>query len=353
MKILDNQMTWLSWARLLPTVAPVVFLLAAHPVMAGDKDDDGVPNKYDLCPADPEDMDDFEDNDGCPDVDDDKDGVCDASVMEKGLSAKYASVCKGSDKCQRVAEDRDGFEDEDGCPDVDNDKDGIPDTKDKCPNEAEDFDGFEDNDGCPDVDNDKDGVCDVWVMEKGLGAKYASACQGTDKCPTAAEDKDGFEDEDGCPDLDNDKDGIPDTKDKCPNEAENINGVEDEDGCVDHTNPALEKVMTFPLVGFRSSIAELTLESQPPLDQFAKQLVEYSDKKIELRLFTWYKGKKKEEYVGLLKERSKAVVDYLVSKGVKPEQIQEVDYSVANLEAFKGTENDFNQEKPMEARLLE
>ena len=47
-------------------------------------------------------------------------------------------------------EDFDGFEDEDGCPDPDNDKDGIPDVVDKCPNEPETVNGVDDEDGCPD-----------------------------------------------------------------------------------------------------------------------------------------------------------------------------------------------------------
>ena len=42
-------------------------------------------------------------------------------------------------------EDKDGFEDADGCPDPDNDKDGVLDAADKCPNEP----GPPDNDGCP------------------------------------------------------------------------------------------------------------------------------------------------------------------------------------------------------------
>src|SRR4051812_49341368 len=50
----------------------------------------------------------------------------------------------------RQAEDKDGFEDEDGCPDPDNDKDHIPDALDKCPNDPETYNGFEDDDGCPD-----------------------------------------------------------------------------------------------------------------------------------------------------------------------------------------------------------
>ncbi|HTJ46737.1 MAG TPA: thrombospondin type 3 repeat-containing protein, partial [Kofleriaceae bacterium] len=54
------------------------------------------------------------------------------------------------DQCPRDPEDRDGFADEDGCPELDNDQDRIPDLEDKCPNEAEDFDGWDDSDGCPD-----------------------------------------------------------------------------------------------------------------------------------------------------------------------------------------------------------
>src|SRR6185369_12088756 len=64
------------------------------------------------------------------------------------------------DKCPTEPEDKDGFEDEDGCPDLDNDKDTIPDLKDKCPLEPEDKDGYEDEDGCPDPDNDTDGIAD-------------------------------------------------------------------------------------------------------------------------------------------------------------------------------------------------
>ncbi len=331
--------------------AVLVWIAAYVPVRAGDRDDDGIPNKYDLCPNDPEDMDGFEDTDGCPDVDNDKDGICDPWVAEKGQSEKYAAVCKGSDKCPDVAEDRDGYQDEDGCPDPDNDKDGIPDLKDRCPNDPEDMDGFEDNDGCPDPDNDKDGICDPWVMEKGMGTKYAAVCKGSDNCVSAPEDKDGFEDDDGCPDPDNDKDGFPDIKDKCPNQPENMNGVEDEDGCPDKTQPVLQKVQVYPLVRFRTSTTEMTVEAESALEQFAKQLVEYPDSIVEIRLFTWYKGRKKDDYLKLLKDRSKAVVDFLVGKGVKPSQLKEVDYTLENMEAWKGSERDFNQEAPMEVHL--
>jgi outer membrane protein OmpA-like peptidoglycan-associated protein len=110
----------------------------------GDMDGDGIPDNVDQCPRVPEDLDGYQDADGCPDDDNDGDGITDKL-----------------DKCPNDPEDRDGFEDADGCPDPDNDKDGIPDSIDKCPNEPEDKDGFQDEDGCPDPDNDKDGVPDV------------------------------------------------------------------------------------------------------------------------------------------------------------------------------------------------
>jgi OmpA-OmpF porin, OOP family len=109
----------------------------------GDRDGDGIKDNVDKCPDDPEDKDGFEDEDGCPDLDNDKDGIPDKT-----------------DKCPNDPEDKDGFQDEDGCPDPDNDGDGILDKVDQCPNDAEDKDGFQDEDGCPDPDNDKDGFLD-------------------------------------------------------------------------------------------------------------------------------------------------------------------------------------------------
>ena len=83
----------------------------------------------------PEDWDGFEDEDGCPDLDNDRDGVPDAQ-----------------DKCPLEPEDHDQFQDEDGCPDPDNDQDGIKDAEDACPNEPEVFNNYADHDGCPDAD---------------------------------------------------------------------------------------------------------------------------------------------------------------------------------------------------------
>jgi outer membrane protein OmpA-like peptidoglycan-associated protein len=43
-----------------------------------------------------------------------------------------------------------GSKDNDGCPDVDSDGDGIVDRSDQCPFDAEVFNGVDDEDGCPD-----------------------------------------------------------------------------------------------------------------------------------------------------------------------------------------------------------
>jgi flagellar motor protein MotB len=132
----------------------------------GDRDKDGIPDIADACAEEAEDRDGFQDDDGCPDLDNDSDGIADAN-----------------DACVDEPEDRDGFQDDDGCPEGDNDADGIPDARDRCPDQKEDGDGFQDDDGCPDDDNDGDGFADL-----------------TDKCPNEPETVNGIEDDDGCPD---------------------------------------------------------------------------------------------------------------------------------------------------------
>ncbi len=59
-------------------------------------------------------------------------------------------VPDAKDRCPAEAEDVDGFEDDDGCPEADNDHDKIPDAADACPLEPEIYNGTQDADGCPD-----------------------------------------------------------------------------------------------------------------------------------------------------------------------------------------------------------
>jgi len=60
-------------------------------------------------------------------------------------------VIDAEDKCPDQSEDVDGFEDGDGCADSDNDGDDIADDNDSCPDEAENVDGWDDEDGCPEA----------------------------------------------------------------------------------------------------------------------------------------------------------------------------------------------------------
>lgn len=184
-----------------------------------DADGDGIPDIDDDCPQWPEDIDGFEDDDGCIDHDNDGDSIVDAD-----------------DQCDDLPEDRDGFQDDDGCPDIDNDNDGVPDEKDNCPRDPEDHDNYQDTDGCPDPDDDSDGIPDAFDMchrpdspgMQQIHERFAeSVGQHTQekqralwgKLKNSKEDVDGFEDEDGCPDYDHDGDGIPEWDDKCPEVA--------------------------------------------------------------------------------------------------------------------------------------
>jgi outer membrane protein OmpA-like peptidoglycan-associated protein len=134
-----------------------------HVKSVPDTDGDGLRDDVDTCPEEPEDFDEFEDNDGCPDLDNDQDGIPDAE-----------------DKCVMDPEDKDGWQDEDGCPESDDDLDGdgILNKDDQCVNDPEDKDGFQDEDGCPDLDNDNDNIADK-----------------DDKCPDTA----GVPQKQGCP----------------------------------------------------------------------------------------------------------------------------------------------------------
>jgi OOP family OmpA-OmpF porin len=143
---------------------------APKPVVAaapapGDTDGDGITDDVDQCKGVPEDLDSFQDEDGCPDLDNDGDGIVD-----------------GSDQCPLEPEDKDELDDDDGCPEEDRDGDRIADPKDKCPDQPEDRDGFQDEDGCPDCDNDGDGVLEC--------------PQAVDQCPNKAANT-----PDGCPEY--------------------------------------------------------------------------------------------------------------------------------------------------------
>jgi len=220
-----------------------------------DSDGDGIIDRLDKCPNQAEDIDSFEDEDGCPDYDNDQDGIPDVQ-----------------DQCPNLAEDKDGFQDDDGCPDLDNDNDGISDSQDKCPNQAEDLDNFEDNDGCPDLDNDGDGIADTM-----------------DKCPNEPETVNGYQDEDGCPDT-------PPVVEK----------------------PVIEmgKSLIFPGVTFQSGKALLTEEAMQTLQTVYQMLRDNPTVRIEIRGYTDNYGSAAKN-LDLSQKRAAAVKQFLVGKGIE------------------------------------
>ncbi len=214
-----------------------------------DSDDDGdsVPDTLDACPLATEDLDGFEDGDGCPDADNDGDGVCDA-----GLSAVS---CSGSDSgqtafyppghdhtpstidCRNMAEDYDAFKDSDGCPEPDNDNDTFPDLADDCPG----TDAVTGPDGALGVGADLNhngrnvNPTETWPT-------YSS--DGNDDVRYTFEDFDTVLDNDGCHDSpgdDLDQDGFTD-------EAEALFiGTDPADACGTDGWPADLSSITFPI----------------------------------------------------------------------------------------------------------
>ncbi len=118
----------------------------------GDRDGDGILDEVDQCPERAEDIDGVDDRDGCPEFPAGYDGNAPTNepLIDVFGDADGDGIDDGRDNCPQEAEDKDQFEDTDGCPELDNDHDGILDADDKCPNEPETYNNVADDDGCPD-----------------------------------------------------------------------------------------------------------------------------------------------------------------------------------------------------------
>jgi len=254
-----------------------------------DPDKDGISGKADRCPYEAEDVDGFEDTDGCPDPDNDMDNIPDHL-----------------DKCPNSAEDMDGFEDSDGCPELDNDQDSVADSTDKCPDKPEDMDGFEDSDGCPDWDNDQDNIPD-----------------SLDSCINSPEDRDSIMDNDGCPEVDADGDGIADTVDQCPTDAEIFNFINDTDGCPDSVQvfspeqkTSLDSAMTKVEFDFRGNLTQKSIEY---LDSIALLLKSTSEQHY---LVCWCDSTLPDS---IANSRAAKISEVLVEKGLEQNRLHTPD----------------------------
>ena len=232
-----------------------------------DNDNDGILNNQDECPN----IFGLANLNGCPDKD--GDGIIDSK-----------------DNCPDNAGTLNG------CPDTD--KDGVSDLYDKCPQ----IPGDKTNKGCPLKDTDKDGIPD----------KH-------DKCPKQK----GTNVDNGCPLKDTDKDGIPDKYDKCPQQK----GTNVDNGCPkpnnQNTTTALKNLSKF--IFFEYSKAEINKNNKVNLDKIAG-LIKQSNFKGFLISGHTDNTATDEVNLKLSIARAKAVRDYLISKGVKPERLKEIGY---------------------------
>ena len=319
-------------AGILPGVgAPdyrMVFGLTVAPTFdpnARDTDKDGVVDGMDRCVRDPEDLDGFQDEDGCPEADNDADGIPD-----------------GQDQCPNDPEDDDDWMDNDGCPDNDNDKDSILDVADRCPTDPETPNGYLDEDGCPDEepvdDTDGDGYRD-----------------DVDRCPYDAEDFDQFQDEDGCPELYNDTDGIPDTQDNCVNVREVFNGIDDEDGCPDEGRVVIEQnnIRILEKIYFDFGKATIQARSNELLDEIAATISSHPElKRIRVEGHTDSVGDELKN-LRLSQARAEAVVSALIARGVPQDRLLAVGFGEQQPIADNETEDGRQQNRRVEFIIIE
>lgn len=274
-----------------------------------DYDGDGVKGDADKCIDEAEDLDGFEDTDGCPEKDNDKDGIED-----------------DVDQCRDSAEDKDGVADDDGCPEGDADGDGVVDQEDKCP----DVKGVKENNGCADSDKDGDTVVDR--LDSCVDVKGAVDNKG---CPDLDRDGDTVLDRlDGCPDVagpvdnkgcaypDSDKDGVVDNFDNCVNEV----GTAENQGC-----PANQKQLVAITAGkielkdkvyFDTGKATIQARSNALLDQVARVLNAHKEiSSLQVEGHTDNTGSA-DTNRKLSSARAQAVVDYLVKNGVAVDRLK-------------------------------
>ncbi len=277
---------------------------------AQDRDRDGVPDAYDACPETPIgiQVDEF----GCP-YDSDGDGVPD-----------YLDKCANTPKGVLV--------DATGCP-LDADGDGVPDNLDKCPNTPA---GVKvDAAGCP-LDSDGDGVPD-----------YLDKCNNTPAKVNV--------DANGCP-LDTDGDGVPDYLDKCPNTPKGVQV--DAEGCpikketvVIVKQGELETLVLSGDTNFEFNKSKLLPNAYTVLEGIISTMKEHPKYKWEVGGYTDGIGSVSYNKK-LSKQRAQAIVDYLVKKGVKRNNLKIVGYGKDNPIATNETLEGRSMNRRVEIKLL-
>lgn len=281
-----------------------------------DADQDGIEDKFDLCPYTPPGV--PVDSVGCP-FDSDHDGVYDYADRCPGIVGK-ASAAGCPDK------DGDGVSDkEDKCPEEfgrtgmvgcpDSDEDGVTDSEDECPQQP----GVKKHNGCPDTDNDgipdKEDECPFREGTHDLKGCPDMDQDGvpdhTDVCPGIA----GKPSTQGCPDTDGD--GIHDLIDKCPAKS----GTHKNKGCPEISKETL-KILDQALAGvkFESGKDIIKPSSFGILDQVSEVLKNNEEFTLLLEGHTDNQGDA-EKNILLSRNRAEAVRLYILAKGIHENRI--------------------------------
>jgi OmpA-OmpF porin, OOP family len=323
-----------------------------------DRDGDGIPDLDDACP----DLPGKPEFKGCPDAD--GDGIVDsedACPNEAGpRETQGCPIAKDSDgdgipddidRCPLDPEDLDGFQDEDGCPDADNDGDGIVDRLDACPNDA----GPIENRGCPIVDRDGDGVLDPEDRCPDVkGPKALAGCPDTDgdgiadlddKCPALA----GLKENEGCPDVDRDGDGLADRLDKCPDQF-----GPPPDGCPKKytlVEVKRERIDIRQQVHFDTAKYRILPASFPLLDQVVQVLNDFPKMRISVEGHTDSVGTEVSN-LRLSQQRAEAVRDYLMAKGIGPARLDATGFGPTRPVASNKTAKGRAQNRRTEFRIV-
>ena len=115
--------------------------------------------------------------------------------------------------------------------------------------------------------------------------------------------------------------------------------------------PPPKKEVSLKRVYFEFNKSTLTRQAKTALNETAKTLKENPEIKVELAGFT--DGTGTEVYnKGLSDRRSKAVFDYLASKGISPSRMRAVGYGESNPVASNKTEEGRVKNRRVELRTL-
>ena len=234
---------------------------------------------------------------------------------------------------------------------ADSDGDGVVDSQDRCPNSPT---GTKVNaQGC-EMDSDNDGVVD---SEDRCPDSPAGAHVNAQGCEMDS-DGDGIVDsQDRCPnspagvkvnaqgcEMDSDSDGVVDSQDRCP--SSKASAKVDNNGC------EIPEVIILKGVNFETSSDRLTSDSIGILNGVADTLSQRSEITIEVGGYTDNRGAAALNEK-LSRKRAQAVANYLVSRGVKADQLTAKGYGAANPVADNNTAAGRAQNRRVELHILQ